>query len=379
MQAVILVGGTGTRLQPLTLTTPKPLVPLANRPLVEHIVAWLSGHGVDGILLLTQYRAGDFAPWLRDWKGVPVTAVEEPAPLGTAGAVANVAGWMRGTTAVINGDNITNLDLQAMARAHHATGALVTIAVDRVDDPSGRGVVVSGDGGRVTQFQEKPAPGTALAATVNTGSYLIEPQALDGLEPGQPAMWETQVFPALIASGAPVFAFQAAHLWLDAGTPAGYFAAQDAVLGGAVSAPAGRHDHGRWTETNVSIDASAVCSGPLAIGYGSIIAAGASLIGPASIGRECHVLPGATVEHSAIWDHCLIEAEARISGSILGYNCYIAAQAIVEGALLGDGVIVRPGVHIPHGSRIAPGAIVAPAIAGSGTAGGPINTTCRER
>lgn len=191
-------------------------------------------------------------------------------------------------------------------------------------------------------------------------------------------MWETQVFPALIASGAPVFAFQAAHLWLDAGTPAGYFAALHAVLSGAVSTPSGRGDGSRWTETNVSIDAHAGCSGPLAIGYGSIIASGASVMGPASIGRECHILPGATIERSAIWDDCLIEAEARISDSILGYNCYIAAQAIVEGALLGDGVIVRPGAHIPDGSRIAPGAIIAPASAGSVAAGGPMNTTCRE-
>jgi NDP-sugar pyrophosphorylase family protein len=221
---------------------------------------------------------------------------------------------------------------------------------------------VAGDGGRVSQFQEKPAPGTALAPTVNTGSYLIEPAALAGLEPGQPAMWETQVFPALIASGAPVFAFEAPHLWLDAGTQAGYFAAQAAVLGGAISAPAGRHDGDRWTEANVSVDARAGCTGPLAIGYGSIVAAGASVIGPASIGRDCHILPAATVERSAIWDRCLIEAGARISGSILGYNCYIAAHAIVEGALLGDGVIIRPGAHIPHGSRIAPGTVVAPVL-----------------
>ncbi|HZG66789.1 MAG TPA: NDP-sugar synthase [Herpetosiphonaceae bacterium] len=358
MQAVVLVGGKGTRLQPLTLTTPKPLVPLGNRPLVEHIVDWLSSHGVEEILLLTQYRAADFEDWLASWKGTPVTAVEEPVPLGTAGAVANVADWIRGTTAVINGDNITNLDLRAMAQAHYAAGAAATIAVDHVDDPTGRGVVLADRSGRVMRFQEKPAPGMALASTVNTGSYLIEPRALAGLEQGRPAMWETEVFPALIASGAPVFAFAAPHLWLDAGTPAGYFAAQEAVLRGAASRPAGRDEGGRWTEAHVSVDASAGCSGPLAIGYGSIVAAGASVHGPASVGRECHVLPGALVERSAIWDHCLLEPRSRIGGSILGYNCYIADGAIVEGALLGDGVIVRPGAYIPPGSRIAPGAIV---------------------
>jgi NDP-sugar pyrophosphorylase family protein len=175
-------------------------------------------------------------------------------------------------------------------------------------------------------------------------------------------MWETDHFPALIAAGAAVYAFQSPHLWLDTGTQAGYFAAQHAVLGGALSTPAGRDERGRWTEANVSIDAGAQCTTPFAVGYGSVVAARSTLSGPTSIGRECHILPGASIERSAIWDHCLIETDARISGSILGYNCYIAAQAIVEGALLGDGVIVRPGAYVPDGSRIAPGAIVAPAI-----------------
>ena len=358
MQAVVLVGGRGVRLQPLTLTTPKPLVPLANRPIVEHIVRWLEQAGVEEVMLLTQYRAGAFADWLRRWKGIPVRAVEEPIPLGTAGAVANVARFLHGTTVVVNGDNLTNLDLPAMEQAHRAAGAIATIAVDRVADPTGRGVVVAADDGRVSRFQEKPSPGTALASTVNTGTYLIEPGVLADVSSGQAAMWETDIFPALIANGAPVYAWETPHLWIDAGTPEGYFGAQQAVLGGAVSAPAGMEAAGVWSEANTFRDSAAHCNPPIALGFGSIVAAGAMLDGPLSIGAECHIMVDARVHRAAVWDGCMVEPGATIVDSIVGYNCYIARGARVEGALLGDHVVVRPGASVVPGSRLAPRSIV---------------------
>lgn len=359
MQAVVLVGGRGERLHPLTLTTPKPLIPLANRPLIEHIVRWLERMGAVEALLLTHYRAAAFDRWLKRWQGIPVRAVEEPIPLGTAGAVANVAHSLWGTTAVINGDNLTNLDLRAMTRAHRATGAVVTIAVDAVADVTGRGVVVMDAGGRVARFQEKPAPGAALAATVNTGSYLVEPAALKDIPPGQPAMWESDLFPHLIAAGAPVYGFATPHLWLDAGTPAGYFEAQRRMLQGALSAPPGIETNGVWAAANTFCDAGAAYTAPIAIGFGAIIAAGARLHGPLSVGAECHILPGAHVAQSALWDGCLVERGAIIERSIIGYNCYIGADARVDGALLGDGAVVRPGAYVRPGSRILPATVVA--------------------
>ena len=346
MQAVVLVGGQGTRLRPLTLTTPKPLVPLANRPLIEHIVRWLEAGGVSEVLLLTQYRAADFDRWLAEWRGIPVRAVEEPVPLGTAGAVANVAGSLHGTTAVINGDNITNLDLQAMLSAHRATGAVATIAVDAVDDPTGRGVVVLGAGGRVLRFQEKPAPGTAAANTVNTGSYLIEPAALHGVEPGRSTMWETDVFPALIAAGAPVFGWTHPHLWLDAGTPRGYLAAQAAILTGEASSPPGEARGGIWVAHHASLDPDASYRGPIAVGAETIVSAGVRLAGPLSIGRRCRVEHGGLVEHGAIWDGSVVGRGAAVVDSIIGYNCIIGEDARVERALLGDGTVVAAGAVI---------------------------------
>ena len=361
MQAVVLVGGRGVRLYPLTQTTPKPLIPLANRVLVEHIVRWLAQAGIEEVLLLTQYRAHAFDAWLHRWQGIPVRAIQEPFPLGTAGAVANVARFLQGTTAVINGDNITNIDLQAMARAHRDTGAAVTIAVDCVEDVTGRGVVVTGMGDRVTQFQEKPAPATALAATVNTGTYLIEPDVLAGVVPGQPAMWETDVFPALIAAGASVYAFERPHLWLDTGTPEGYFTAHQAILEGEISAAGGIRTDGLWLEADaVRNDRASYCP-PIAIGSSTSIADGVMIVGPASIGARCRVGQGARIEHSAIWDGCMIGTQAIVRRSIIGYNCSIAEHARVEGALLGDGVMVRPGAHVVAGSRLEPHSVVEPA------------------
>ena len=339
MQAVVLVGGQGTRLRPLTLSTPKPLVPLANRPLIEHLVRWLQASGVREVLLLTQYRAADFERWLANWRGIPVRAVEEPVPLGTAGAVANVATQLRGTTAVINGDNLTNLDLKAMLAAHRSAGAVATIAADRVEDPTGRGVVVIDASSRVLRFQEKPVPGTALADTVNTGTYLIEPEALDPITPGRSAMWETDLFPALIASGAPVFGWTQPHLWLDAGTPRGYLAAQAAILGGLASSPPGAAHGELWLETGAHLEAGVSYRGPIAVGAATAIADGAELAGPLSIGRHCRIESGARVHGGAIWDGCVVGPGARVVDSIIGYNCTIGAGARVEGALMADGEI----------------------------------------
>jgi NDP-sugar pyrophosphorylase family protein len=357
VQAVVLVGGQGVRLQPLTLTTPKPLVPLANRPLIEHIVSWLERSGVEHVYLLTHFRAAAFGHWLQQWRGIPVQTIEEPVPLGTAGAVANVRHQLGGTTAVINGDNITNLDLRAMFEQHRVTGARVTIAVDQVEDPTGRGVVVVGGDERISRFQEKPAPGTALACTVNTGSYVIEPEVLNMVPVGSAAMWETDLFPRLAESGG-LYAFRRHHLWLDAGTPPGYFTALQAVLMGELSAPAGQVDDGVWREPNSSWDAGACYEPPIVLGSGAIVAAGATLVGPVSVGRECHVLAGTYLERSAVWDGSMVEPRARIKGSIVGYNCHIGQDAVVEDVMLGDGVIVRPGAHVAAGSRVAPGTIV---------------------
>ncbi|HEY0603200.1 MAG TPA: NDP-sugar synthase [Herpetosiphonaceae bacterium] len=353
MQAVILVGGQGTRLRPLTLTTPKPLVPLANRPVIEHIVRWLEGYAVSEIILATQYRAQAFERWLRRWKGVKVRAVEEPEPRGTAGAVAHVAGALHGTTIVVNGDNLMSLDLDAMLAFHRSAGASATISIDAVADPTGRGVVVAHGSGRVEEFQEKPAPGTARANTVNTGVYLLEPEALAAIPPDRFCNFEHDVFPQLIASGAPVYAFQSEHTWIDTGTPGGYLRAQAAVLRGAASAPLGELIGGVWRDDNVTIDGAASVE-ESAVGFGTIIASQAA-IRLSSIGREAHILAGTQITGSAIWDGCQVEVGAVVDASIVGYNCYIGAGAQIAGSVIGDNCIIRAGAVLASGTIVQPG------------------------
>ncbi len=353
MQAVVLVGGQGMRLRPLTLTTPKPLVPLANRPVIEHVVRWLQAAGIEQVILATQYHAVAFDDWLRDWQGIDIRAVEEPVPLGTAGAVANVAHLLHGTTVIVNGDNITNIDLAHMLDAHRRTEACVTIGVATVDDPTGRGVAVMQPNGRLTCFQEKPARDSALARTVNTGTYLIEPDILATVEPGTPAMWETDVFPALIAQGRGVYGCDIPHIWLDTGTPQGYFATQAAILYGQVASP-----DGIWVGDTTPPSIDTQWHLPVVIGRDTIVDATAVLEGPTTIGHHCKVRPGARIVRSAIWDGCVIDEGAIIQDSIIGYNTHVAAGAYIADALIGDGVTIHPGVHVVSGSRIAPNSIL---------------------
>jgi len=354
VQAVILVGGQGTRLRPLTLTTPKPLVPLANQPVIEHIVRWLERYGVTEIILATQYQAEAFERWLKRWRGVAVRTVEEPMPLGTAGAVAQLSSALRGTTVVVNGDNLMDLDLDAMLTAHQARRAAISISVDDVADPTGRGVVVSDSSGRVSAFQEKPAPGTALADTVNTGVYILEPSVLIGIPTGQFRNFEQHIFPEVIANQIPVYAFQTKHVWIDTGTPEGYLRAQTAVLEGLASKPSGQQIGAVWQEEMVTLDGAARIVGPAALGFGTAIAAEV-LLNASSVGRDCHVLAGAHVERSAIWDRCQVEAGAVVVDSIIGYGCYIGSYARVEGTVVGDGAVIAAGAVAPRGTRIEPG------------------------
>lgn len=354
MQAVVLVGGQGTRLRPLTLTTPKPLVPLGNRPVIEQIVRWLDRNDIDEVLLATQYQAGAFAGWLRHWRGMPVRAIEEPEPRGTAGAVANVAPYVRGTTVVVNGDNLMDLDLRAMLAAHRAARAVATISTDAVDDPTGRGVVVSDAEGRVHEFHEKPAPGAARARTVNTGVYLLEPEAIATIPRDRFCNFEQDVFPALIASGARVQAFQSRHTWIDTGTPAGYRRALAAVLHESAGAtPAGDKIGGIWREDAVTIDGNATIQPPAAVGFGTMIAAGVQLAA-SSVGRECHVLADAVITNSAVWDNCQIERGSHVCDSLIGNGCYIGVGARVDQAILGDGCIIRASAILQPGTTLLP-------------------------
>jgi NDP-sugar pyrophosphorylase family protein len=220
-------------------------------------------------------------------------------------------------------------------------------------------VVVSDGHGRVLAFQEKPAQGTAQANTVNTGVYILEPEAIAAIPRDTFCNFEQHVFPDLIHSGTSVCSFQSTHLWIDTGTPSGYFRAQAAVLAGQVSVPAGVPvigdvQHPVWREDSVTIDSSADIKGGVTVGFGTMIASASTIIA-SSIGRECHVLPNARIERTAIWDACQVERGAIIEDSIVGFNCYVGVHAQIRGAVIGDGCIIQAEAIVQPGMLLPPG------------------------
>jgi mannose-1-phosphate guanylyltransferase len=281
--AVVLVGGEGTRLRPLTYTTPKPMLPIANRPFLEHQIAHLRAHGIDRVVLACGYRPDA----IRAHFGAELEYVVEPEPLGTGGAIAFAARALSETFVVANGDVLTDLDLSALVRFHRDRDARMTLALHPVDDPSRYGVVVTAADGAVTAFVEKPAPGTAPAVTINAGTYVVEPGVLDLIPPGRAVSVEYEVFPLLVGAG--LYAHTSDGYWRDIGTPGSYLAANLERM------PAG------------------------------------GLVDPSA-----QVDPAAVVTRSVVGPGCRIEAGARVSESVLLEGAVVAAGRTVENCVMGS-------------------------------------------
>ncbi len=323
MRAIILVGGLGTRLRPLTDNLPKPLVPIAGEPLMTRTLRRLQAQGVREVVLAVQYLAAAFHEHYGAGAalGLRLRIVEEPQPLGTAGAVryaATLHGALSdGPTLVLNGDELTALDVAALWRHHHQSGGLATIAVREVADPTAFGVVVSDAAGRVTAFQEKPAAGTALANTINSGAYVFERAAIEQIPPAAFAMLERDLFPRLLAAGATIAAYPHSAYSQDIGTLAGYLAANAAVLQGMLPGerPLGRElAPGIWAATDVQLDPTATLTAPVMLGAGTCVG------------------PRAVIERAVIWERVTIESDARVRDAVLATGSRVprAAQVVAE-------------------------------------------------
>jgi mannose-1-phosphate guanylyltransferase len=284
--AVLLVGGEGTRLRPLTEWLPKPMLPIANRPFLEHQIGQLRRHGIDRVVLSCGYLAEP----IREHFGDELEYAVEPEPLGTGGAIRFSAGNIDETFVVCNGDVLTDLDLEALIAAHRGHGARATIALHRVEDPSAYGLVRTGEDGVVTAFVEKPAPGAADVDTINAGTYVFEPDVLELIPPGRAVSVEREVFPQLVGAG--LFAFIGAGHWRDIGTPASYLAANM-----------------EWMPAGGLVDPSAVIEAGADVTE-SVVGAGARIVGGASIHRSV-VLPGASVEAGAVFRDQVVGVDGR--------------------------------------------------------------------
>ena len=323
MRAVVLVGGFGTRLRPLTLTTPKQMLPLGHRPMIEWVVGHLADHGVDEAILSLGYKPDAFIEAFPDDRcnGVHITYAVEPEPLDTAGAIrfAALEAGVDDTFIVVNGDVLTDLDIDALVRFHRASGAEGTIHLTPVEDPSMFGVVPTDDDGRVVAFIEKPARDEAPTNQINGGTYVFEPSVLDRIAGDRRVSIEREVFPVMADEGR-LYALATDDYWLDTGTPEQYLKANLDLLG----ARALRVD---GISPDAVIDETAVVE--------------RSLVGPG-----CHIAGGAAVHDSVLMANAVVGGRAQVRSSVIGRGATVGAGASLDRVVVGDGVAVEAGARL---------------------------------
>ena len=333
VKAVILVGGPGTRLQPLTDDTPKSVVPVANRPFMEYTFAWLRQYGITDIVLTLSYLPDVIRDYFGDGSrhGVRLTYCIEEEPLGTAGAVKNAEAFLDGTFFVLNGDVYTDLDLDDMLDSHRRNGAKATISLARVEDPSAFGVVETSGDGRVRRFIEKPPKEEATTNWINAGTYVIEPEVLADIPAKSHYMFEKGLFPGLLEKGEPVYAYPYGGYWLDMGTPEKYFALNRDLLMERTKSPFPLDMDKGGTQRGAGMDVhpSAVITGPVVIGGDTKIGERVSVRGPVVVGPGCRIDNGARIENTILWNDVHIGAGARLGNCIIGGNSAVGPDCEV--------------------------------------------------
>ena len=359
MKAVMLVGGLGTRLRPLTLDVKKELMPVANRPFLEHVLANLAQHGVDEAILTTGYLADAFESFpVERTHGVRLVIVREEEPLDTCGAVKNVERYLDGTFLVLNGDILTGLDISALVRFHRERETLGTLTLSPVEDPSAYGLVPIDDDGRIERFVEKPQPEEVVTNLINAGTYVLEPEILDYVPAGEPYSFERVrqggLFPLLLAEGNALYGYVSDSYWLDIGTPQKYLQANHDVVAGLVGTepPGVRREDRVWVGRGADVDPSARLIGPCVIGEGAAVGRGA-VVGPlACVGAECGIGEAAVVERSVLHDRVQVATESTVRGSVLGAEVSIGTGSTLDDAVIGFGVRIGAGNELRSGIRV---------------------------
>ena len=350
MKAVILVGGEGTRLRPLTCHTPKAMVPILNRPFLEHLLRYLEKHGVKDIILAMSYFPDPIRSYFGDGTqmGVQMTYVVEESPLGTAGAVKNAESLLDEPFIVFNGDILTEIDLTTMIRRHREIKPKVSIALTPVDNPTLYGVVETDAEGRVKCFTEKPSWDKVSSNMINAGIYIVEPEVLEHIPASNPSMFENYLFPRLLEMGEPILSYPSDAYWIDIGTPEKYLKVHHDLL-------LGWGDENVRTEGNSEIHPKARIEGPVLIGDQCSIAQDAQLKGPTVLGPRCEVAEGSVVEGSVLWRGTKVGAGAVLKNCIIGsYSCIQGSGRALDSCVLGDNVIVETGFKMAKGARIEP-------------------------
>ena len=358
MQAVILVGGEGTRLRPLTSTLPKPVVPLVDRPMMVYMLEWLRGHGIDDVIMSCGFEATKVRDVLGDGSqlGISLRFVEEPDPRGTAGALKFAEELLDARFLMLNGDVLTDLDLGAQIAQHEASGATATLALVPVADPSSYGLVRLRADRAVDEFLEKPSADSVLDTNlISAGAYVLERSVLDRIAPDQTVSIEREVWPALVDAGLYGFIDDDAY-WIDVGTPARYLQATFDILEGKVRTGVA----GKLGEGYLAVDPSAQVSGravpPAIVGAGARIAEGAHVGSLAVVAEDVSVGAGAVVERAVVMRGSSVGEGCILRDCIVGPGVRVGDRSqIVGGAMLGEGVTIGADNVVACGARLFPG------------------------
>jgi mannose-1-phosphate guanylyltransferase / phosphomannomutase len=360
VKAVVMAGGEGTRLRPMTASQPKPMLPVVNRPIMEHVLRLVKRHGCTETVVTVQFLASLVRNYFGDGEdvGMSLQYATEEEPLGTAGSVKNAQDALRAEPfLVISGDALTDMDLSELVKFHQRNGALVTVALSRKPNPLEFGIVITGEDGRIRRFLEKPTWGQVFSDTVNTGIYVMEPEVLAEVPPGEVVDWSADVFPRLLDRGAPLFGWVGDGYWEDVGTLDSYLAAQADVLSGRVAADIDGFEvsPGVWIAEGAEVDPEATLSGPVVIGEYSKVEAGATLREYTVIGSNVVVKEGAFLHRAVLHSNVYVGQGVTLRGCVIGKKTDVMASArIEENAVVGDECMIESEAYLSAGVKVYP-------------------------
>ncbi len=370
MKAVIMAGGEGTRLRPLTSNQPKPMMPVVNRPMMEHIVALLRQHGFEDIVVTVAFLANSIRTYFGDGSefGVRMVYATEETPLGTAGSVRNAMAELRDERfLVISGDVLTDIDLSAIVRFHEERGAMATIGLKAMEDPLEFGIVITKEDGAIERFLEKPTWGQVFSDTINTGIYVLEPEIFDYIEADTPVDFSSDVFPQLLEDGRPLFGYVADGYWEDVGTLEAYARAHQDVLDGkvAIELPGFGMGDGVWLGEGCDVHPDARIDGPAVLGDYCKVEAGAHIREYTVLGQNVMVGGDAFLERAIVHDNAYLGRAVRLRGCVVGRSTDLReGAACEEGVVLGDEcfvgehAVINPSVKVYPFKTIEAGAII---------------------
>ena len=366
MQALILVGGEGTRLRPLTCNMPKSMVPVLNTPFLDHFFHYLAGHGVNNIVLAMGHLSRPIEEYFGDGSrfGIKLTYAVESQPMGTAGAVKNAERFLESSFLVINGDIFTDLDLSAMLDFHEKRRAIVTIALTPVEDPTAYGLIETTSGDKITRFLEKPSWDQVTTNMINAGTYILNKEVLKRIPAGVNHSFERQLFPQLLEVGEPLFAFPSNAYWMDIGTPEKYLKLHRDLMRGEIKGYQVVQGNVVKIGQNCTISPETEIIGPVFIGNNCVINRGVKILGSVVLGDGAYMGEDCIVESSILWSNVRLGSKVTLRECLVANDSLLENNVNAEKTVLGDHVTVSRYSKLGAGTLIWPTAPANPATPG---------------